>query len=175
MSKMLYIINLKKRKDRKLLMVAQLKKYGITNYKFINAVNGYTLNKYGKNLKTMDWDLIDKYITDLKSRNIVDVNVGDMYKGNYKYPLLKSGEIGCYLSHILVFLDALKHKYNQITVFEDDVEILDPKHLFDNTPGITYLGIAKGQYKSHENKDKGLVRVDGINVNAISTKNKVLS
>lgn len=171
---MLYIINLPERVDRRKTMMAQLEQHGITQYKFIDAVNGYLLNEHGKQLKTMDWELIDKYITQLKKDGVVDPEVGDKFKDDtFKYPQLKPGEIGCDRSHRLVFQDALENKYDQITVLEDDAIILDASRLYDATPGLTYLGIYKKHYHlGDEDKKTGLFRVDGVKSKPISTKNR---
>ena len=89
-----YVINLKKNKDRLKRFKKNTKKANIKVERF-NAV-------YGKDLPKEHPDIIKYFV---KNHN------------------LNPGEIGCALSHIKIWEDALKNNYKNIIVFEDDAII----------------------------------------------------
>ncbi len=93
-----YIINLKRRSDRKKIMIEKLKKIGLTNYEFINAVDGLKLK-------------VSKVFDNLKNKN--------------KTQILNYGHFGCILSHIKVLKNAILNNYNRVMILEDDIEFPD--------------------------------------------------
>lgn len=90
-----FIINLKNRKDRKNRVLNELKRHKI-NGTFVEAING-------------------------KNLNIDGINIDQIYKPNYTYRPLRTGEIGCYLSHIACWDLILKSGKEYGLVLEDDV------------------------------------------------------
>lgn len=94
----IYIINLKRRPDRKKIMIDKLEKIGLRNYEFINAVDG---------LKPK----ISKVFDELKAKN--------------KTRILNYGHFGCILSHIKVIKKAIANNYNRVMILEDDIEFPD--------------------------------------------------
>ena len=88
-----YIINLKRRPDRKELMKEKLKKIGIENYEFVNGVDGQS-------------EKISKEFSKRKKNTRI----------------ANSGHFGCILSHVKVIKNAIKNGYKQIMVLEDDIE-----------------------------------------------------
>lgn len=96
----IYVINLKKNQDRLEKFMENAKKANVEVERF-DAV-------YGKELKK---------------------DHPDIFKYFGKYPNIHSGEIGCALSHIKIWEDAIKNNYNNIIVFEDDAII--PKDFWD--------------------------------------------
>jgi GR25 family glycosyltransferase involved in LPS biosynthesis len=93
----IYIINLEHRTDRKDSVIKQLEKEGITNYEFVNAVNGNdsTILKLFKKIR----------------------------KNGSK--IGTTGHLGCLLSHRKVLLKAKEDNVNQFMILEDDVILKD--------------------------------------------------
>lgn len=93
----IFIVNLKNAVEKRKHMVAQLKRLGVQNYEFIEAV-------YGK-------DLTPEFIAD---------NV-------YDYPAcaLTPGEIGCSLSHIGIYKNMISENIPYAMILEDDVILPD--------------------------------------------------
>lgn len=88
----IYVINLKKRKDRRDLMIYKLNKIGITNYTFFEAVDG-TNHVY---------DTLYKMI-------------------GSKNSFTSRGSLGIILTYIQLLQDAYIHGYDKILILEDDV------------------------------------------------------
>ena len=90
----IYVINLEKNKDRLKKFMKCAKKANV-NVKRFDAVNGKELSKN------------DPYVIKYFGKN----------------SNLNPGQIGCALSHIKIWEDAIKNNYNNIIVFEDDAII----------------------------------------------------
>lgn len=104
----IYVINLKTRKDRKQQIAEQLYKHKI-NADFIEAINGHDLN-----------------IHDLIKNGTIEHNSVDR--------ILRKGEYGCYLSHINAITNFLKTNKKYCLIFEDDIILGDHfKHKYKNT------------------------------------------
>jgi len=88
-----YIINLKRRADRKKLIIQELTKVGIKNYEFINAVDGN------------DSDIKEKYKKLKKNKSKIK----------------SAGHLGCLLSHKKVLKKAYSSNLKQILILEDDI------------------------------------------------------
>jgi GR25 family glycosyltransferase involved in LPS biosynthesis len=89
-----YIINLERRHDRKKKIITELQKVGITNYEFINAIDG----------KNPDIYKMYKKLKDEK-----------------KSKLKSSGHLGCLLSHIKALNKAYDDGFKQSLIIEDDI------------------------------------------------------
>jgi GR25 family glycosyltransferase involved in LPS biosynthesis len=88
----IYIINLKRRDDRKILMIEKLSEEKVDNYEFIEAYDG-------------------------KSEQIIDD-----YNSIKKYTkIINTGHFGCLLSHIKAIKKAMKNNYENIMILEDDI------------------------------------------------------
>jgi GR25 family glycosyltransferase involved in LPS biosynthesis len=88
----IFIINLKRRTDRKEKMIKRMNKTGITNYEFVEAINGYEepyLSMYHK-----------KYRTNMFFEN--------------------PGAFGILLSALKVLVWSVKQNYKKILILEDD-------------------------------------------------------
>ena len=96
----IYVINLKKNKDRLNEFMKNANKANV-NVKRFDAI-------YGKELDKDDSDIQKYFIKDHK---------------------LNPGQIGCALSHIKIWEEAVKNNYNNIIVFEDDAII--PENFWD--------------------------------------------
>jgi hypothetical protein len=92
----IFIINLPRRSDRKDLMAKMLDKCKITNYEFIEAVDGN------------DPDILKEF---------------NELKQTTKTQIVSSGHYGCLLSHIKTIEKAKKEKLNEIMILEDDIQI----------------------------------------------------
>jgi len=90
----IYVINLKKNPDRLNVFMKQAKEANIKVDRF-DAINGKELSK----------------------------NHPDIHKYFIENHGLNSGQIGCALSHIKIWEDAIKNNYKNIFVFEDDAII----------------------------------------------------
>jgi len=94
----IFVINLKRRNDRKINMINNFNKVGIRCYEFITGVDGlepYILNKFND------------------------------YKNNFKTKIITSGHFGCLLSHIKAIRIAKQRGYTSIMILEDDVVFCD--------------------------------------------------
>uniref|UniRef100_A0A8D8Q9H1 Glycosyltransferase 25 family member n=1 Tax=Cacopsylla melanoneura TaxID=428564 RepID=A0A8D8Q9H1_9HEMI len=96
----IYVINLKRRPERKLKMVAATSVLSL-EVNFINAVDGRKLND--TNLAELGVSMLPGY--------------ADPY---HKRPM-KKGEIGCFLSHYKIWNDVIDKNYDIVMVLEDDV------------------------------------------------------
>lgn len=89
----IHIINLLRRADRKAKLIEELKKHNITDYVFVDAVDG-------KN-----------------------IDVEKMSSDGCKP--LKSGEYGCYLSHLNIYKSILDSSEELHLILEDDIYFAD--------------------------------------------------
>jgi GR25 family glycosyltransferase involved in LPS biosynthesis len=98
----IFVINLKKRIDRKNKMETILKKYNIfENCNFITAIDGeYELDNY-------NFSVIDNWFDPFKNRNI------------------KKGEIATTLSHYAVWKKIVDENISMALILEDDIEFSD--------------------------------------------------
>ena len=114
----IYILNLKKRKDRFLKMKKRLAFVEINNYEFFQAVDG---------------EIMVSIFNMISDKNIFFQN------SNY---------LATTLSHLSIYYDALMNKYKKILILEDDVKInVNIKEIFENIKeqipenyDILYLG-----------------------------------
>lgn len=112
----IYIINLLKRIDRRESIINKLNKMKLTNYEFIDGIDG------------TDQNVIDEF---KKLKN--------------KTSIINEGHYGCLLSHIKALEQAKKLKLKSIMILEDDV-IFDDDFLYQitniNVPvyNMIYLG-----------------------------------
>lgn len=90
----IFIINLKRRTDRKEQMIKKLNEQNITNYEFIEAVDG------------MNQSIIDKYT---------------LMKNDMITQIISAGHFACLLSHINAIKLAKSRNYSSIMILEDDV------------------------------------------------------
>lgn len=93
----IYIINLEHRTDRKNSIIKQLEKEGITNYEFVNAVNGND-------------NAVLKFFNKIRKNGS---KIGT------------PGHLGCLLSHKKVLLKAKEDNVNQFMILEDDIILKD--------------------------------------------------
>lgn len=94
----IFIINLKRRTDRKIAITKQFKLQKITKYEFIDGVDG------------TDLEILDKFLE---------------LKNNHKTQIVSSGHYACLLSHIKVIEEAKSRGYSNIMILEDDVVLCD--------------------------------------------------
>ena len=90
----IFIINLKRRLDRKNVMTKQFKLQKINKYEFIDAVDG------------IEPEILDKFME---------------LKNNHKTQIVSSGHFACLLSHIKAIEKAKIRGYSNIMILEDDV------------------------------------------------------
>lgn len=96
----IYLINLKRRPLRRRRMLASLKEMGIS-VKLLDAVDGKSLT--------------DRQVRDMGIKMLPGYN--DPYG---KRPLTM-GEIGCFLSHYLIWQEMINNGLSQVLILEDDV------------------------------------------------------
>jgi hypothetical protein len=92
----IFIINLKRRIDRKIEIINKLNKYCLNNYEFIDAIDG-------------------------KEKNIL--NEYDKLKNDTN--IVNSGHYGCLLSHIKAITRAKNENLKSVLIIEDDVIFSD--------------------------------------------------
>ncbi|KAF6022292.1 CERCAM [Bugula neritina] len=96
----IYLINLERRPDRRIMMEQALAELGI-EYKYFPAVDGRQLN--------------ETYLDQLGVKQL------EGYLDPYHKRPMKMGEIGCFLSHYFIWKEMEEKGYNRILIFEDDV------------------------------------------------------
>lgn len=95
----IYIINLKKRSEKKQKMIDELKKHDLYSDKvvFVEAMDGELINP-------------EEFIKN------------KILNGDYtKYRKLRRGEIGCYISHLYCWQHMLENKHENAIILEDDI------------------------------------------------------
>jgi GR25 family glycosyltransferase involved in LPS biosynthesis len=132
---MIYIISLEKALERRTKCLHQMNKYNIKNYKFYNAIDTVSTNKYDELYLNVTKNMTTNYI-----------------KNNFF-----KGALGCLLSHLEVIKEAKEHNYKQILILEDDfIFIKDFKNKLSYTLkninynwDLIYIGKKQGgEYKS---------------------------
>ena len=98
----IYVINLKKDKKRKKHIINELKKQNINNYELIEAINGNKFSTKELNLH--------------KFTNKKDLN--------YWNTKMSPSQIGCALSHIKIYKNFLKSKFDFAFILEDDAKFV---------------------------------------------------
>ena len=110
----IYLMNLKRRPDR------------LTNF----------MNKYKesdmKNETLIKFEAIDGSKLDIDSVPLTELAIAELKQLDTvgyrtKHYQLTKGAIGCYLSHVKIWENILKHKEQNILIFEDDADV--PQHL----------------------------------------------
>lgn len=96
----IYIINLKRRPERRLRMEKTLEVIG---------------------LQAEFWDATDGRNLTIKGLRDMGVSVMAGYTDPYHKRPMTMGEIGCFLSHYFIWMDAVAQNYSQVIVLEDDV------------------------------------------------------
>ncbi|KAM3865630.1 procollagen galactosyltransferase 2-like [Diretmus argenteus] len=142
----IFLINLKRRLDRRERMLSSLAVLGI-DVTLTEAVDGKALNS--SQLKTMGIDMLPGY--------------KDPYSGR----VLTRGEIGCFLSHYNIWKQVVKQELQQVLVLEDDVRFESRFHsrlmsIMDNVKRaalnweLIYVGRKRLQVKEPEQWVKGV-------------------
>jgi hypothetical protein len=90
----IFIINLQRRSDRKEAMGKMLNKFNLTNYEFVEAVDG------------LDQDVLKEF---------------NELKVEKKTKIVSSGHYGCLMSHIKTIEEAKKQNLKAIMILEDDI------------------------------------------------------
>lgn len=98
----IFIIHLERDEYRKQSIEAQFKKEGITNYQWIRAVDGQNgdLNKF-------DFKVIPDWVDPYSSK------------------IMTKGEIGCSLSHYLIWRKMVDEQYDNVLILEDDIVLCE--------------------------------------------------
>ena len=94
----IYVVNLKKDKDRRKNIIIEIKKQNIKNYEIIDAINGNELNN--KELDNASY----------KNKNLIN-------PWNTK---MSPSQVGCALSHIKIYKKFIQTDYNLALILEDD-------------------------------------------------------
>jgi GR25 family glycosyltransferase involved in LPS biosynthesis len=127
-----YVINLKRRSDRKESILKQFKKYNITNYEIVEAIDGEKLT--------------DNYINPLLNNDqILKIHQKQMSKG----------EVGCFLSHLKIFKKILKYGSRSI-ILEDDALLTDRIKFIKDLPIIDDKNTIYFFHFWSSNKDKNI-------------------
>jgi collagen beta-1,O-galactosyltransferase len=95
------MINLKRRPERKIKMELSLRELGI-DYTYIEAVDGRTLND------------------EILNQKGVKFMVG--YEDPYHKRPMKMGEIGCFLSHFMIWQQMVEKNLEEVLILEDDIK-----------------------------------------------------
>ena len=103
----IYIVNLKKDKNRRKNIIREVEKQNLTNYEIIDAIDGNKLNQNDLNIATFK-------------------NKKNLNPWNNK---MSPSQIGCALSHIKVYQNFIKTEFEVALILEDDAIFLRD---FDN-------------------------------------------
>ena len=106
----IYLLNLKRRPDR---LKAFMDKYTVSDL---------------KNESIIKFDAIDGSKLDIDSIPLSELAIAELKQlettgYRTKHYQLTKGAIGCYLSHVKIWENILKHKDENILIFEDDAEV----------------------------------------------------
>lgn len=96
----IYMINLKRRPDRRIRMKKCLRMQGV-NFTLFDAVDSKSLNS--TYLRKMGIDMLPGYVDPYRERG------------------LTRGEIGCFLSHFTIWNEVREKEYSSVMILEDDV------------------------------------------------------
>lgn len=100
----IYILNLRKDKNRRLHMKKRMEFFDITNYEFFDAIDGSILTPIWETTKI-------------------------------KYPFFSNPNyLGCALSHLAIYKDAIQNNFERILILEDDVRF--NRNLHENSKWI---------------------------------------
>ena len=99
----IYILNLKRHKNRRKNIISELEKQNIKNYEFVDAIDGNRLKKSQLDLMTC------------KNEKIF----------NPKNTNMSAGQVACALGHIKIYKKFLNSKFELALIFEDDAMFLD--------------------------------------------------
>jgi len=99
-----YVVNMKKDIKRKHHIINELTKQQITNFEFIEGVDGSLMSE----------------------KEIVNETYSDENGFNKWNVEMSNGEIGCSLSHVKVYKKLIESKYNIALILEDDAVFLKP-------------------------------------------------
>ena len=94
----IYVVNLKKDKDRRKNIIIEIEKQNIKNYEIIDAINGNELSN--KELDSASY----------KNKNLIN-------PWNTK---MSPSQVGCALSHIKIYKKFIQTDYNLALILEDD-------------------------------------------------------
>ena len=108
----IYLINLKRRPDRLHNFLEHYKKSDFKNETVIkfDAIDGSKL------------DVDSVSLSELAKAELQQLETTGFRTKHYQ---LTKGAIGCYLSHVKIWENVLKHKYENVLIFEDDAKIPD--------------------------------------------------
>lgn len=81
------------------------------------------LNDFDHLMKSCQWDY-----TRISAVNGKELDKSNEWVSKYIKGKMTKSEMGCFLSHIMVWLEALKQDYQRIAVFEDDTVTSSPGH-----------------------------------------------
>ncbi len=150
----IYIINLKRRTDRKKIMEFKIKKYNINNYSFFDAIDG-SLPKYD--------------------------NLYDLCHAKPGNLLNSRGAFGLLLTYIELLKDAYFNHYDKILILEDDISFhknirpmldhyADMINSMNNT--ILWLGANQNRFDPSQLEIINKINQEGIN-SFYTTANKI--
>jgi GR25 family glycosyltransferase involved in LPS biosynthesis len=161
----IFVINLKKDTNKKLKILKTFDHFNITNFEFIEAVNGYD----------------DQYKNFFENKKLDTL----WEKHNNKKHIKKKGELGCLLSHLNILKIAKERKYKKWIHFEDDVILHKNfanlfKNKMKNVPenwDILYFGVTQCYWRSNYTKELVNAHVRKANIScgtfsfAVTNKN----
>ncbi|KAM9719037.1 procollagen galactosyltransferase 2-like [Menidia menidia] len=142
----IFLVNLKRRSDRRERMLSSLAVLGI-NATLVEAVDGKALTS--SRLQAMGIDMLPGY------------------KDPYSDRVLTRGEIGCFLSHFNIWKQVVQRELQQVLVLEDDVRfeprfysrmaaIMSDVQRAELEWDLIYVGRKRLQVKEPENWVKGV-------------------
>ena len=146
----LCIINLKQNKKRLKNSLKQIKRENLDGNKCVEAVYGYDFVPYGKQIKNTK----NKKNRRTLLKKMREKLVKNKTLKRTKYRTLRIGEIGCNLSFLNTFKNALEKNYNKILVLEDDFKLVPNftqkvLNVMKHVPkdyDVLYLGISDINY-----------------------------
>lgn len=113
-----YIINLKRSPDRKNNMIEQLNKYNITNYFFIDTIDG-------QDVDTEDLKRTKKWA--YPNNDFCSNGCSCRGKGHS----LSNAQLSVHINHYNIWQNMIENKYNNCLILEDDCVFTDEAFNFD--------------------------------------------
>lgn len=132
--KQIYVINLKRRKDKLKRIIKRINKIdpdGNINVEIFTAIDGLKIDE--QFMKDNNISILKEWIDPFKKTKI------------------NKGEIGCALSHYKIWEDIIENNYNSALILEDDAEFIKPNEFMNkideidepNNTDLLYFGRKK--------------------------------
>ncbi len=139
-----YVLNLEKDLYKYNILKKKLDQKNIQHQRFV-GVDGYDGSLQLTEKEKAFWKVLDEYRNSELYELVLKEGAGILSSGFGAFR--SKGAMGCLLSHMKIFEDAVKNKYDKILIFQDDIyfhnqfeELLDKRKWEIKRSALFYLG-----------------------------------